>query len=156
MWMISSGPTIRLATPFGDDILCCMAKRILGVFRQTDIAARYGGDEFVVFVPSVGREILETRLQQLCEAFQQPYRNGTLIYQISGSVGAALFPMTEKTTKRCLNMRTRRFMKRKTVEKAGICFMDSSRIRKRMASSKRREYAFFVVGNSGVCVVPLI
>ena len=51
-----------LGHAFGDDILCCMAKRILGVFRQTDIAARYGGDEFVVFVPSVGREILELSL----------------------------------------------------------------------------------------------
>lgn len=81
-----------LGHAFGDDILCCMAKRILGVFRHTDIAARYGGDEFVVFVPSVGREILETRLQQLCEAFQQPYGNGAMNYQISGSIGAALFP----------------------------------------------------------------
>lgn len=91
-----------LGHAFGDDILCCMAKRILGVFRQTDIAARYGGDEFVVFVPSVGREILETRLQQLCEAFQQPYRNGSLIYQISGSVGAALFPDDGKDYKTLL------------------------------------------------------
>ena len=56
----------------------------------------------MVFVPSVGREILETRLQQLCEAFQQPYRNGSLIYQISGSVGAALFPDDGKDYKTLL------------------------------------------------------
>lgn len=81
-----------LGHAFGDDILCCMAKRILGVFRHTDIAARYGGDEFVVFVPSVEQEILLIRLQQLCEVFQQPYRNGAMVYQISGSIGAAIFP----------------------------------------------------------------
>lgn len=76
----------------GDDILCCVAKRALGVFRHSDIVARYGGDEFLIFVPSVGREILRTRLEQLCGVFHYPYRNGTLHYQISGSIGAALYP----------------------------------------------------------------
>lgn len=77
---------------FGDDILCCMAKRILGVFRSTDIVARYGGDEFVVFVGNVSRKILMERLAKLCEVFRQPYRSGTLRYKISGSIGAAVFP----------------------------------------------------------------
>ena len=77
---------------FGDDILCCVAKRILGVFRHTDIVARYGGDEFVVFVSGIGRPELEKRLSQLCEVFRFPYRNDTVTYQISGSIGAAMFP----------------------------------------------------------------
>ena len=77
---------------FGDDVLCCVAKRILGVFRHTDVAARYGGDEFVVFVNAISREVLEERLQQLCEVFRHPYRNDTVEYQISGSIGGAMYP----------------------------------------------------------------
>lgn len=77
---------------FGDDVLCCVAKRILGVFRHTDVAARYGGDEFVVFVGSISREVLEERLQQLCEVFRYPYRNDTTEYKISGSIGGAMYP----------------------------------------------------------------
>ena len=77
---------------FGDDILCCVAKRVLGVFRHTDIVARYGGDEFVVFVNGIGRPELEKRLSQLCDVFRFPYRNDTVTYQISGSIGAAMFP----------------------------------------------------------------
>lgn len=77
---------------FGDDVLCCVAKRVLGVFRHTDIVARYGGDEFVVFVNGIGREDLQKRLVQLCRLFRFPYRNGSITYQISGSVGAAMFP----------------------------------------------------------------
>jgi len=77
---------------FGDDILCCVAKRILGVFRHTDIAARYGGDEFVVFVGSISREVLQERLRQLCEVFRYPYRNETVEYKISGSIGGAMYP----------------------------------------------------------------
>lgn len=76
----------------GDDVLCCVAKRILGVFRHTDIVARYGGDEFVVFVNGIGRADLETRLNYLCDVFRFPYRNDTIEYQISGSIGAAMYP----------------------------------------------------------------
>ena len=81
-----------LGHSFGDDILCCMAKRILGVFRHTDIAARYGGDEFVAFIPDVSREVLVARLNQLCGVFRFPYRNGKVQYKMSGSIGAAIYP----------------------------------------------------------------
>ena len=78
---------------FGDDVLCYVAKQILGVFRHTDVIARYGGDEFVVFAPSIKREVLEERLRRLCNAFQFPYRNETMEYKVSGSIGAAMYPL---------------------------------------------------------------
>ena len=77
---------------FGDDVLCCVAKRVLGCFRHTDVVARYGGDEFVVFVTGISREDLDKRLQQLCSTFRFPYRNEEISYRISGSIGAAMFP----------------------------------------------------------------
>ena len=77
---------------FGDSILCSVSKRILGVFRSTDVVARYGGDEFVVFVSAITPEILEQRLQQLCEVFRYPHRSGDIEYQASCSVGAAVYP----------------------------------------------------------------
>ncbi|MEE1180187.1 MAG: diguanylate cyclase, partial [Lachnospiraceae bacterium] len=36
-------------------------------------------------------------LQQLCESFRFPYRNGNIEYPVSTSVGAALFPDDGKT-----------------------------------------------------------
>lgn len=77
---------------FGDDVLCFVAKQLLGVFRYTDVIARYGGDEFVVFAPSIQRPVLEERLKRLCGAFQHPYRNDTMEYKVSGSIGVALYP----------------------------------------------------------------
>ena len=77
---------------FGDDVLCYIAKQIMGIFRHTDIIARYGGDEFVVFAPSVEKTILEERLKRLCATFQYPYRSNTVEYKISCSIGAAIFP----------------------------------------------------------------
>lgn len=76
----------------GDDVIRCIAKRILGTFRHTDIVARYGGDEFVVFVNEISRGELNKRLQQLCDGFHFPYRNETVEYPISGSIGVAMFP----------------------------------------------------------------
>lgn len=76
----------------GDDVIRCIAKRILGTFRHTDIVARYGGDEFVVFVNEISRTDLYKRLQQLCDGFRFPYRNDSIEYPISGSIGAAMFP----------------------------------------------------------------
>ena len=77
---------------FGDDVLCYVAKQTLGVFRHTDIVARYGGDEFVVFAPSIKREILVERLKKLCGAFRFPYRNNTVEYKVSITIGAAMYP----------------------------------------------------------------
>ena len=81
----------------GDDVICFVAKRVLGTFRHSDIVARYGGDEFVVFVNGVGREDLSKRLKQLCDGFRYPYRNGTIEYPVSVSIGAAMFPEDGKT-----------------------------------------------------------
>ena len=76
----------------GDDVLCFIAKRMLGAFRHSDVIARYGGDEFVAFVNNIERSDLEKRLEELCKVLQTPYRNDTIEYRISGSIGAAVFP----------------------------------------------------------------
>lgn len=76
----------------GDDILRSTARRILSVFRRSDVVARYGGDEFVVFVSNMSREALERRLDQLCAMFHNPYHKGEIRYEVMGSIGAALCP----------------------------------------------------------------
>ena len=76
----------------GDDVIRCIAKRILGTFRHADIVARYGGDEFVVFVNEISQVELYKRLQQLCDGFRIPYRNESVEYPIAGSIGVAMFP----------------------------------------------------------------
>lgn len=77
---------------FGDEVLRFVAKQIQGIFRPADIVARYGGDEFVVFAPHVPASVLSDRLDRLCRAFSYPYRNNTIEYKVSGSIGAAVYP----------------------------------------------------------------
>ena len=77
---------------FGDNVLCYVAKQILGIFRHSDVIARYGGDEFVVFAPSIQPDVLKDRLQRLCNAFKFPYRGESIEYKMSVTLGAAIYP----------------------------------------------------------------
>ena len=87
----------------GDDVICNIGKRLLGAFRHSDVVARYGGDEFVVFVNGINREELVERLDLFCESFQVPYSNETCEYPVSTSIGAAMFPEDGKGYLQLLN-----------------------------------------------------
>lgn len=78
----------------GDDVLLTVAKRLRYFFRESeDIIARYGGDEFIVFLKDVSSEKeLRKKLEQLLEVFREKYQRGETSWNITGSVGAALYP----------------------------------------------------------------
>lgn len=76
---------------FTDDVIRYLAKQLTSIFRHTDIIARYGGDEFMVFAPSMDREVLKNRLDRLYQVFTYPYRSDTKEFYVSVSIGAAFF-----------------------------------------------------------------
>lgn len=54
----------------GDEVLRSLAELILGVVRDTDIVARYGGEEVVIITPNSGKqeaELLAERLRRVIE-----------------------------------------------------------------------------------------
>ena len=75
----------------GDEVLHTIAQRIRRCFRQEDLTARYGGDEFVVYLQSgLTREALEGKLHQL----QAIFHGDPLLrrFNSSASMGVARFP----------------------------------------------------------------
>lgn len=74
---------------FTDDVIRYLAKQIMGIFRHTDTIARFGGDEFMAFAPSMEPEILKDRLNRLYQLFSYPYRSDNKEFHISVSIGAA-------------------------------------------------------------------
>jgi len=73
---------------FGDRVLVEVAKTLQGEVRVTDLAARYGGDEFMVLMP-------ETRVEEALGAVERmrkriaerPVSNGKMTLPISVSAG---------------------------------------------------------------------
>lgn len=83
----------RYGHMFGDAVLARVASAIRGLFRDKDILARIGGDEFMVFMRDIpDGDLVERRCQMLLDTlaglFDRPME-GT---SFGGSVGFALVP----------------------------------------------------------------
>ncbi len=77
----------------GDRVLREMAERLRASLRQGDLAARVGGDEFVVLLPGcVGDDAVRAVVENLRASLGQPYElpNGRLL--LNASIGTACFP----------------------------------------------------------------
>jgi diguanylate cyclase (GGDEF)-like protein/PAS domain S-box-containing protein len=80
-----------LGHPQGDQALIDIAHVLRETFRESDIIARIGGDEFVVLAPETDHanpEILAARLQRNLEAYNA---SGDRPYRLSLSVGVARY-----------------------------------------------------------------
>lgn len=59
----------NLGHQFGDRVLAEIAKIILGSVRQSDLVARYGGDEFVLVLPATDLKQAEIVAERIRESF---------------------------------------------------------------------------------------
>ncbi len=78
---------------FGDEVLKEIADGLHAVFREADIIARIGGDEFVVFLENItDLNIIEKKAEKILEVYRKTYSGEYKDYSISGSVGIARYP----------------------------------------------------------------
>jgi diguanylate cyclase (GGDEF)-like protein/PAS domain S-box-containing protein len=81
----------------GDQLLVQLAARLRQVVRGMDSVARVGGDEFVVLLEGVGEKRLQAETDsaavatKVSVALSAEYLLGDLHYQITCSIGSALF-----------------------------------------------------------------
>jgi len=78
---------------YGDHVLIEIGNKIHSIFRDEDIVAHVGGDEFCAFIPhQIPQEIIDLRARQLCEAIKTEYRVAGEVVSTSCSVGVAIAP----------------------------------------------------------------
>lgn len=83
----------RLGHHLGDRVLSELSGQLQKIFRGDDIVGRTGGDEFFVFIKNVrGYTRIQTKGEEVCNAFRRTYGEGTRQVNVSASVGIALYP----------------------------------------------------------------
>lgn len=74
----------------GDQVLRAAAQRIQQAIRASDVAARVGGDEFLVLLADVHEDTAMETAQRLVDLLSAPYEGVSM--PVSASVGVALYP----------------------------------------------------------------
>lgn len=77
----------------GDELLRCVASRLLRQVRDSDTVARQGGDEFVILLTNITREMDAARVaRKILSTLASPISIHGHDYLTSGSIGIATFP----------------------------------------------------------------
>ncbi len=77
----------------GNRAITSVAGAIQRAIRTTDMAARYGGDEFVVFLPEATPEVAETVAQRIRNnVYRSLFPVGERLQRMAVSVGSASYP----------------------------------------------------------------
>ena len=84
---------------YGDRVLAWSAEIIRSTLRSSDIAARYGGDEFAILLPETSAEAAERAADRIRMAFATGVHTGEAGEQIDValSIGVATFPADGRT-----------------------------------------------------------
>jgi len=84
----------------GDLLLKDVALRIQDCLRESDTAARIGGDEFVILLPAIETQRDAGKVgEKILHALNQPFVLAGHTLQISGSIGVAVYPEHGKDEK---------------------------------------------------------
>lgn len=82
----------NLGHDIGDQVLAETANRLRGAIRNGDLLARFGGDEFLLILPSASHAIVTSVAQRMIETMGKVFQvDGKSVY-VTASIGIAMAP----------------------------------------------------------------
>ena len=113
----------------GTQLLSDVAKVLTRVVRETDLCYRYGGDEFVIVVPTcdsknakdVGMRVLNGISNENFYVSEEKGMNGSHTFSLSVSVGVATFPEDAKTRVQIISIADKMMYKAKQSGRGKVC-----------------------------------
>jgi len=77
----------------GDAVLRAATRQMAGLVRSSDVACRYGGEEFVIILPDCGRDAALSKAQNLCDSLRRlVVREAGKSIGVTASFGVASSP----------------------------------------------------------------
>lgn len=78
---------------FGDIVLKDISAKLKRIFRDTDLVARIGGDEFAILMRDIkDSAVVKQKARDIVDALVMTYQGNNSTYDISASVGIVLYP----------------------------------------------------------------
>ena len=78
----------------GDAVIQYIAKQIKKNFRESDLVGRIGGDEFMVFLETDSKDIVEGKAAKINADVREPFQVDGIDIQMSCSIGIVFEPKT--------------------------------------------------------------
>jgi diguanylate cyclase (GGDEF)-like protein/PAS domain S-box-containing protein len=77
----------------GDQLLVSVANRLKGIIKDDNVLARFGGDEFIILIPTLLSvdEVFEVS-EEIVETMKEPFSIYGQKFTISPSIGISLYP----------------------------------------------------------------
>lgn len=83
---------------YGDAVIRLMGECIHQVFRNSDVLGRFGGDEFVLFLPHMSaKDLVAQRVERLSALMKEKITMPESARCIHGSIGIAFYPASGST-----------------------------------------------------------
>lgn len=106
----------------GNRVISAVAQRLQSVTQQQDLLARFGGDEFILMADLSGRQGAAQVAEDLLTALRDPVRVDAWEFNVTASMGIALYPDDGHSAKELLNNADFAMYEAKNSGKNRYCF----------------------------------
>jgi diguanylate cyclase (GGDEF)-like protein/PAS domain S-box-containing protein len=111
----------------GDMLLKEVADRMKSLIRDTDTAARHGGDEFAIVLSSLNKpDDALLVVEKIVQAFHKPFHFEKRKYSVTSSIGIAMFPDSGDDCDTLINKADKAMYLAKTLGRNRCCTYEES------------------------------